>query len=121
MVASHNGANAAPFPLTAIDREQLALSDAEFEAHTWDELKQIIGLTNSLRLQNLHVRRSDLYLQLKIDWMNSSDGRRISDDMLDGVPKPKLPMAASHSTLCKYGFIGSHYHPPQPRPDLSSS
>ena len=34
----------APFPLTAVDKEQLALNDEEFEPHTWDEIKQIIGV-----------------------------------------------------------------------------
>jgi hypothetical protein len=57
MVASHDGENAAPFPLTATDREQLALTDAEFQSHTWDELKQIIGAANSLCPRNLHVRQ----------------------------------------------------------------
>ena len=48
MVACHDGENAAPFPLTETDREQLALDDAEFDPHTWEELKQIIGVMNSL-------------------------------------------------------------------------
>ena len=32
-----------PFPLTDIDRAHLKLSDDEFEPHTWDQLKTIIG------------------------------------------------------------------------------
>jgi hypothetical protein len=32
-----------PFPLTAVDKAQLALTDDQFEPHTWDDLKQIIG------------------------------------------------------------------------------
>lgn len=33
----------APFPLTAVDRSVLAMTDEEFQPHTWDDLKQIIG------------------------------------------------------------------------------
>ncbi len=33
-----------PFPLTTVDRAVLAMTDEEFHPHTWDELKQIIGL-----------------------------------------------------------------------------
>jgi hypothetical protein len=33
-----------PFALTAVDRAVLAMTDAEFHPHTWDELKQIIGV-----------------------------------------------------------------------------
>jgi hypothetical protein len=57
MVASCDGENAAPFSLTAVDREQLALRDDEFESHKWDKLKQIIGVANSLRLRDQHVRK----------------------------------------------------------------
>lgn len=57
MVASHDGENAAPFPLTAVDREQLVLSDDEFEPHKWDELKQIIGVANSLHLRDQRVQK----------------------------------------------------------------
>ena len=33
-----------PFPLTAVDRSVLAMTDEEFHPHTWEELKQIIGV-----------------------------------------------------------------------------
>lgn len=33
-----------PFPLTAVDRAQLKLTDEEYEPHTWDQLRQIVGL-----------------------------------------------------------------------------
>lgn len=33
-----------PFPLTALDREILSMSDDDFHPHTWEELKQIIGM-----------------------------------------------------------------------------
>jgi hypothetical protein len=33
-----------PFPLTAVDRAVLATKDEDFHAHTWPELKQIIGM-----------------------------------------------------------------------------
>lgn len=56
MVVSNGGENAAPFPLTATDRELLALDDTEFQPHAWDELKQIIGLATSIRLYHLHAR-----------------------------------------------------------------
>ncbi|EXJ54473.1 hypothetical protein A1O7_09813 [Cladophialophora yegresii CBS 114405] len=35
-----------PFPLTAVDRAVLAMTDEEFHPHTWDELKQIIAEHN---------------------------------------------------------------------------
>ena len=56
MVVPQDGENAAPFPLTETDKKLLALDDAEFQPHTWDEIKQIIGVTYTLRLWNLHVR-----------------------------------------------------------------
>jgi hypothetical protein len=33
-----------PFPLTAVDRAVLAMKDEDFHAHSWPELKQIIGM-----------------------------------------------------------------------------
>lgn len=32
-----------PFHLTELDRQLLAMSDEEFVAHDWDDLKDIIG------------------------------------------------------------------------------
>lgn len=32
-----------PFPLTAVDRAQLELADEEYEPHTWEQLRQIVG------------------------------------------------------------------------------
>lgn len=32
-----------PFNLTELDRQILAQTDEQFKAHTWNELKQIIG------------------------------------------------------------------------------
>lgn len=32
-----------PFPLTDVDRWVLSQTDEEFQLHTWDELKEIIG------------------------------------------------------------------------------
>ena len=32
-----------PFPLTEVDRWVLSQTDDEFQLHSWDELKQIIG------------------------------------------------------------------------------
>jgi hypothetical protein len=34
----------APFPLTAIDRDVLSMSDDDFRPPTWEDLKQIIGV-----------------------------------------------------------------------------
>ena len=34
---------ALPFPLTPLDRQVLAQKDEEYHAHTWEELKDIIG------------------------------------------------------------------------------
>lgn len=34
-----------PFPLTETDRRDLKITDEEFEPHTWEELKLIIGLS----------------------------------------------------------------------------
>ena len=36
--------NNPPFPLTAIDRELLAMKDEDFHRITWDDVKQIIGI-----------------------------------------------------------------------------
>lgn len=35
-----------PFPLTAVDRHNLSITDEQFQPHTWEELKQIIGQYN---------------------------------------------------------------------------
>lgn len=32
-----------PFPLTAVDRSVLAMTDDEFHPQSWEDLKQIIG------------------------------------------------------------------------------
>lgn len=32
-----------PFNLTALDRQLLAMTDEEFEAHDWENLRDIIG------------------------------------------------------------------------------
>lgn len=37
-----------PFPLTAIDRAQLKLTDEEYKPHTWEQLRQIVGWLVSL-------------------------------------------------------------------------
>lgn len=34
-----------PFELTTTDRQNLAQGDEKFQPHTWDELKDIIGIT----------------------------------------------------------------------------
>ena len=39
-----------PFPLTAVDRHNLSITDAEYQPHTWEELKRIIG-AEATRLQ----------------------------------------------------------------------
>lgn len=33
----------APFPLTDTDKYVLSLTDEEYQYHSWDELKEIIG------------------------------------------------------------------------------
>lgn len=38
----------APFPLTALDRELLSMSNDDFHPHTWEELKQIIGMVGTI-------------------------------------------------------------------------
>lgn len=38
-----SNSTSSPFPLTDVDRSQLAMKDEEFHPHTWDDLKQIIG------------------------------------------------------------------------------
>ncbi|KAJ5662795.1 hypothetical protein N7462_011721 [Penicillium macrosclerotiorum] len=40
-----------PFNLTALDRQLLAMTDEEFVAHDWDDLKAIIGTSSPTRLQ----------------------------------------------------------------------
>jgi len=34
-----------PFELTTTDRQNLTQGDENFQPHTWDELKDIIGIT----------------------------------------------------------------------------
>jgi hypothetical protein len=41
-----------PFNLTALDRQLLAMTDEEFVAHDWDELRDIIGEILSPHLQS---------------------------------------------------------------------
>jgi len=41
-------ANNYAFPLTAIDREILAMKDEDFALVTWEELKEIIGNSSVL-------------------------------------------------------------------------
>ena len=48
----------APFPLTAVDKELWALNDDHFEPHTWDEIKQIIGVICS-QIPREHFAHSD--------------------------------------------------------------
>lgn len=36
-----------PFHLTELDRQLLAMTDEEFEAHNWDNLRDIIGESSS--------------------------------------------------------------------------
>jgi hypothetical protein len=48
---SDGGENAA-----TTDKELSALEDTGFQPHTWDELKQIIGVATSTCLRHLHVR-----------------------------------------------------------------
>jgi hypothetical protein len=33
----------APFPLTDVDKWVLSLTDEEYQYHTWDELREIVG------------------------------------------------------------------------------
>jgi hypothetical protein len=54
------------FPLTAIDREILAMKDEDFALVTWGELKEIIG-NFPLSLDLGSALPSDM-LQLPIDW-----------------------------------------------------
>lgn len=42
-----------PFPLTAIDRQVLATKDEDFHLNTWDDLRKIIGMLNSISHQRL--------------------------------------------------------------------
>lgn len=40
-----------PFPLTDMDRDNLAQTDDQFQPHTWQELKQIIGVCTQRQSQ----------------------------------------------------------------------
>lgn len=42
--STDEGESPLPFPLTDIDRWVLSQTDEEFHCHSWDELKQIIGM-----------------------------------------------------------------------------
>ncbi|KAL9120418.1 MAG: hypothetical protein Q9187_003028 [Circinaria calcarea] len=61
----HDTAGQPPFDLTVTDRKVLALSDEEFQAHTWMELRQIIQDNN---LSVLKRRPSDLRRYMR--WTN---------------------------------------------------
>lgn len=43
-----------PFELTVTDRQNLAQGDDKFQPHTWDELKEIIGITYFSHLFRIH-------------------------------------------------------------------
>jgi hypothetical protein len=47
-----------PFPLTAIDRELLAMKDEDFHRITWDDLKDIIGIRSPNHCANKHLMYS---------------------------------------------------------------
>lgn len=51
-----------PFPLTERDRYNLSITDAEYEPHTWEELKEIIAEN---RLETLRRWPSDLKRYIK--------------------------------------------------------
>lgn len=63
-----------PFNLTELDRQILAQTDDEFHAHSWEELKQIIGKSRP-GMWTTHVSKSRL--QPSTDWMYSSENRQI--------------------------------------------
>lgn len=54
------------FPLTAIDREILAMKDEDFSLVTWEELKEIIGILFVESCCAMHPNR----YQLPIAWKN---------------------------------------------------
>ena len=45
-----------PFNLTDRDRKILSLTEEEFHPHTWEQLKQIIGLSTA---ESLYKREAD--------------------------------------------------------------
>lgn len=47
-MATNNNA----FPLTAIDREILAMKDEDFSLVTWEDLKEIIGIFHPWAIMN---------------------------------------------------------------------
>lgn len=47
-----------PFNLTPLDRQLLAMTDEEFEAHDWENLRDIIGEKRSPHLQSSPHTRS---------------------------------------------------------------
>jgi len=66
-----------PFPLTDVDKWVLSQTDEEFQLHTWDELKDIVGefmanvqiiinfenhLHSSCRMVHQHPRTSSISL-----------------------------------------------------------
>jgi len=55
------------FPLTAIDREILAMKDEDFALVTWEELKEIIGKSSSVSLNHVATLPSDKH-QLPTVW-----------------------------------------------------
>lgn len=44
-----SASQAAPFHLTEVDRAVLAQTDDEFDPHTWEALRNIIGAFNEVR------------------------------------------------------------------------
>lgn len=67
-----------PFNLTALDRQLLAMTDEEFVAHDWHELRDIIGEILSPHLQpSPHTPPSN---QPEMIWPHSSASPPICAD-----------------------------------------
>lgn len=69
----------APFHLTDVDRAILAQSDDEFVPHSWEELKEIVGMhaPPSIRHTFVLVVMVDLHIQRKTIF-RSSGGNPLS-------------------------------------------
>ena len=80
-----------PFRLTALDRQLLAMTDEEFVAHDWDNLRDIIGEILSPHLLTTLPSRP----QPGMIWPLSSASPPICADTWPGPRIPKPSMAPS--------------------------
>ena len=69
-----------PFDLTETDRENLAQGDEKFRPHTWDELKDIVGIYYLNRLPSVLLLRNR-----SKEWFSDIEAQAIRSDTLHSL------------------------------------